>query len=186
MSLPLRPNPFQILDFVQSGCCVIGEAGTIRFWNQTLESWTQRAASELLGRNLFEVFPQLDLPRFKDRILDVLETGAPAVFSSALNPQFFPCNRPGGRPRIQQTALNRLPIDNDGLLALITVSDVTDQYERGEKYRAARAQTLEEVRVRREREEQHRLIVGLTSSAILPKDGFWTATIPRVASSYME
>ena len=167
MSLPTVPSPFQILDFVPSGCCVIGEAGRIRFWNWTLESWTQRTASELVGRNLFEAFPQLDLARFKDRILSVLETGAPTVFSSALNPQFFPCTRSGGRPRIQQTVLNRLSMGNDGLLVLITVSDVTDQFERGEKYRAARAQVMEEARVREESEEQHRLIVGLTSSAIL-------------------
>jgi PAS domain S-box-containing protein len=167
MSHPVVPNPFQILDFVPSGCCVIEEAGRIRFWNQTLEAWTQRPASQLQGMSLFAAFPQLEQPRFKDRILSVLETGAPTVFSSALNPQFFPCTRPGGRPRIQQTTLNRLSLGDPGPLVLITVSDVTDQFERGEKYRAARAQALEEARVRGESEEQHRLIVSLTSSAIL-------------------
>jgi PAS domain S-box-containing protein len=170
MPFPEEPNPFQILDFVPSGCCVIGEGGIIRFWNQTLETWTHRASADLLGRNLFEAFPALGQPRFKDRILSVMETGAPTLFSSALNPQFFPCMRQGGRPRIQQTALNRLPISNGGVMVLITVSDVTDQFERGEKYRAARAQALEEALVRKEREEQHRLIVSLTSSAIFIGD----------------
>jgi len=167
MALPTAENPFQILDFVPSGCCILGPAGRIRFWNQTLEAWTQRRAVELVGASLFEAFPQLGLPRFRDRILAVLETGAPTVFSSALNPQFFPCIRPSGRPRIQQTALNRLPLGGEGPLVLITVNDVTDQFERGEKYRAARALALEEARVRGESEEKHRLIVGLTSSAIL-------------------
>ena len=167
MVLPTAVGPFQILDFLPSGCCVIGAAGRIRFWNQTLEAWTHRKAGELVGASLFEAFPQLDLPRFKDRILAVLETGAPTVFSSALNPQFFPCIRPSGRPRIQQTTLNRLTLGGEGALALITVSDVTDQFERGEKYRAARALALGEARVRGESEEKYRLIVGLTSSAIL-------------------
>jgi PAS domain S-box-containing protein len=167
MPQPEAPSPFQILDFVPSGCCIIGPSGVIRFWNQTLETWTRRTTLELVGRNLFEVFPELGQPRFRERILGVLETGAPTLFSSALNPQFFPCVRPGGRPRIQQTALNRLPLGPGGALVLITVSDVSDQHERGEKYRAARAQALEEARVRRESEEQHRLVIGLTSSAIL-------------------
>ena len=167
MSLPEASSPFQILDFVPNGCCVIGPAGVIRFWNQTLEAWTHRPARELMGLNLFETFPELAQPRFRDRILGVLETGAPTLFSSALNPQFFPCQRSGGRPRIQQTALNRLPLSEEGPLVLITVSDVSDQHERGEKYRAARAQAIEEARVRRESEEQQRLVIGLTSSAIL-------------------
>ena len=166
MSLPVAPSLFQILDFVPSGCCVIGSGGTIRFWNMTLEVWTQRTSLELTGQNLFESFPQLAQPRFKDRILGVLETGAPTLFSSALNPQFFPCTRSGGHPRIQQTALNRLPVGDEGSLVLITVSDVTDQFERGEKYRAARAQVLEEARVRGESEERHRLVVSLISSAV--------------------
>ncbi len=167
MSHPMPPSPFQILDFVPSGCCLIGPGGVIRFWNQTLEAWTRRPAGDLVGRNLFEVFPELAQPRFRDRILGVLETGAPTVFSSALNPQFFPCQRSGARPRIQQTALNRLPMDGDEPRVLITVSDVSDQHERGEKYRAARAQAIEEARVRRESEEQHRLVIGLTASAVL-------------------
>ena len=161
------PSPFQILDFVSSGCCIIGTGGQIQFWNQALEVWTRQTSASLIGQNLFEAFPQLAQARFQGRILEVLETGAPTVFSSALNPQFFPCVRPDGRPRIQQTALSRLPMAASGPLVLITVNDVTDQFERGEKYRSARAQALEEARIRGESEEQYRLIVGLTSSAIL-------------------
>lgn len=167
MSHPITSIPFQILDFVPNGCCVIGPGGIIRFWNQTLATWTRRRSEEVVGQNLFEAFPGLAQPRFRDRILGVLETGAPTLFSSALNPQFFPCQRTGARPRIQQTALNRLPMGDGEPLVLITVSDVSDQHERGEKYRAARAQALEEARVRRESEEQHRLVIGLTASAVL-------------------
>ena len=162
-------SPFQVLDAVPGGCCVIGPGGTIRFWNRTLEAWTRRRAADLLGTSLFDAFPHLGLPRFRNRILDALATGAPTIFSSALNPQFFPCLRPGGRPRIQQTTLNRLLLE-EGPLVLIMVNDVTDQFERGEKYRAARAQALVEARVRGEGEEKHRLIAGLTSSAILVGD----------------
>lgn len=161
------PNPFQILDFVPNGCCIIGAQGTIHHWNRVLESWTHRSAEELIGVNLFDAFPELAEPRFKDRILGALENGAPTIFSSSLNPQFFPCHRTDGRPRIQQTTLNRLPASELGTRVLITVSDVTDQFERGEKYRAARAQAMEEIKVRGENEEQYRLIIGLTSSAIL-------------------
>jgi len=163
----MATNSFTILDYVSNGCCVIGEGGKIVFWNKTLELWTDLTQTELVDQNLFEVFPNLAQPRFRDRIMGVLETGAPTFFSSALNPEFFPSHRAGGRPRIQQSALNRLALDSNTPLVLITVSDVTDQHERGEKYRMARAQVLEESRIRGEREAQFRLVVGLSSAAIL-------------------
>lgn len=186
MTCPTPPSPFRILDFVPSGCCIIGEAGEILFWNQTLEAWTQCAASTMLGRNLFEQFPLLAQPRFRDRILGVLETGAPTVFSPALNPQFFPCIRSGGRPRVQQTVLNRLPPGEQGRLLLITVSDITDQFERGEKYRSARAQVVEEARVRGESEERLRRVLENMPVAVYALDAnrrlvFWNREAERLS-----
>jgi len=160
-------SPYQILDFVSNGCCIIGESGRIVFWNRTLEQWTKLTLGELAEKNLFEAFPNLALPRFKERILGVLQTGAPTFFSSTLNPEFFPCRRPNGRPRIQQTALNRLRSPAGESLVLITISDVTDQHERGEKYRAARAQAMAEAQTRGESEALYRLVVGLSTAAIL-------------------
>jgi two-component system cell cycle sensor histidine kinase/response regulator CckA len=160
-------SPYQILDFVSNGCCILGEDGQIVFWNRTLELWTRLTIQDLAGLNLFEAFPSLAQPRFKDRILGVLQTGAPTFFSSTLNPEFFPCKRANGRPRIQQTALNRLVSAEGKHQVLITISDVTDQHERGEKYRSARAEAMEEARIRGESEALYRLVVGLSTAAIL-------------------
>ncbi|HNX95946.1 MAG TPA: response regulator [Holophaga sp.] len=170
------PSLFAILDSVSNGCCVIRESGEVVFWNHTLELWTGRNKAECVGANLFQIFPNLAQPRFRNRVLGVLQTGAPTFFSSALNPEFFPSRRPGGRARIQQTEVRRLPGSNfpptdtgagREAMGLITVSDVTDQHERGEKYRAARTQAVAEARLRGERETLYRLVVGLSSAAIL-------------------
>lgn len=183
MSTLAETGWYRILDFVPSGCCIIDEKGKIHFWNRTLESWmqrpavvregtletwTQHSAADMVGLNLFEAFPTLSDPRFMNRIQAVFGSGVPAVFSSPLNPQFFPCTRPGGRPRIQQTTVNRLELKSgDVPLVLISVMDVTDQYERGEKYRLARTQALAEAQVRRESETKLRTVLELSSDAIL-------------------
>jgi PAS domain S-box-containing protein len=164
----LDPVPFQILDHVPNGCCILGEGGLILFWNRTLEAWTGQPASAMVGGCLYEAFPELRQPRFRDRIREVFRIGMPTVFSAALNPQFFPSSRPGGGPRIQQTTVNRLEPGPGGTgRVLVTVSDVTDQFERGQKYRAARSAAVEEARVRREAEAKHRVVVELCSDGIL-------------------
>lgn len=163
----MSAGSFQILDFVSNGCCVIDRDCRILFWNKSLQLWTGQSLEDLKEKDLFEAFPNLAQPRFQSRIRSVLETGAPTFFSSALHPEFFPSPKARSRAMIQQTALTRLPVGQEGPRVLITVSDVTDQHERGEKYRAARAQALEESRIRGEQEAQFRLVIGLSSAAIL-------------------
>nr|WP_320134043.1 PAS domain S-box protein [uncultured Holophaga sp.] len=165
------PTSLRVLDFVPSGCCVVGREGGILFWNQTLELWTGMRSPEVLGRSLFELYPALAEPRYRDRILAVLQQGIPTVFSSSLNPSFFPCQKSGGRPRIQETTLVRLDDDAGGEgRVLIVITDVTEQVERGEKYRQARLQAVRDARELRESEERRRIIADLSLATILIGD----------------
>jgi len=165
---PIGPSALQILDFIPNGCCVIVGEGIIEFWSQTLELWTKRLARDVVGKGLFEAFPELGEPRYRERIQGALRQGVPTLFSSALNPTFFPCTKPGGRPRIQETTLSRLEPDAQGRpRVLIVVSDVTEQFERGEKYRLARTVALQETAARRKSEERQRIIADLSMASIL-------------------
>lgn len=168
---PFGPSNLRILDFIPSGCCVIADEGIIEFWSQTLELWTGYRAQDMAGRNLFQAFPGLAEPRYRDRILAALRLGMPTLFSSALNPSFFPCTKPSGRARTQETTLVRLEPNAQGQArVLIVVSDVTEQVERGEKYRAARSLALKEAQERRESEERRRIIADLSMASILIGD----------------
>ncbi|WP_005031402.1 PAS domain-containing hybrid sensor histidine kinase/response regulator [Holophaga foetida] len=171
MNDPFGPSNLHILDFVPSGCCVLVDDGVIDFWSRTLEHWTGLRSPEIVGKSLFQVFPGLAEPRYRDRILAALRQGVPTLFSSALNPSFFPCTKPSGRPRIQETTLVRLDPSVQGQhRLLIVVNDVTEQVERGEKYRSARSQALKEAQERRESEERRRIIADLSMASILIGD----------------
>lgn len=183
---PFGPSNLHILDFVPSGCCVVVDEGIVEFWNRTLEHWTGLPTQEMVGKSLFQVFPGLAEPRYRDRILAALRQGVPTLFSSALNPSFFPCKKSSGRSRIQETTLIRLEPDSQGRhRVLIVVSDVTEQVERGEKYRSARSQALKEAQERKESEERRRVIADLSMASILIGDPGGRIREVNAASSSM-
>ncbi len=161
------PQEFQILDHLPTGHCVLGSDARIIFWNHTLEVWTQISAETLEGTSVFEAFPNLLDPRLRDRLIAALARGVPAVFSHMLTPQFFPSQRLSGSMRIQHTSIDRIEPDEDGdNRMLLTLMDVTDQVQREERVRAARAEAQEEARNRKASEERFRTLVELATDAI--------------------
>lgn len=162
---------FDILDHLPTGHCVLSWDGTVLFWNHTLEVWTGRPASQLEGFPLLELFPHLQEPRVRQRLLQALEEGTPAVFSHHLAPHFFPGARLSGTERIQSTTLDLVAPDAEGRRRmLLTVTEVTDQVQREDRVRAAKAAVDEEMRQRTASEARFRVLVELTSDAIFVTD----------------
>ncbi len=162
---------FAILNHLSTGHCVLSGDGTVRFWNHTLEVWTGRPAHQVEGHLILEVFPNLQQPRLKQRLLQSLANGTPTVFSHHIAPQFFPGVRLSGTERIQSTAMDVIAPDAEGQRRmLITVTEVTDQVQREDRVKAAKALAEEEVRQRKASEERFRVLVELTSDAIFVAD----------------
>ncbi len=160
-----------ILNHLSTGHCVLSAEGIILFWNHTLEVWTGRPSHQIVGQPLFEVFPNLQEPRIRQRLEQSLAQGTPTVFSHHLAPQFFPATRLSGTERIQNTTMDVIDPDAEGLRRmLITVTEVTDQVQREDRVRAAKAQADEENRQRKVSEERFRVLVELTSDAIFVAD----------------
>ena len=125
---PSRTN--QILDLLPNGALVIDEHLCILKWNRTLVEWTSISGEEAVGATLTTLFPNLQQPRFLERLTQVFEGGFPATYSAAFHKHFLPVPARHGLDcelMIQQTDVRRLD-DGESKRALITIQDVSFQY----------------------------------------------------------
>jgi PAS domain S-box-containing protein len=150
-------SEFNILDRLPSGACVLRDDFTVLFWNARLEEWTGLNRDAIVGTSILKQFPQLEEPRFYQRLEDVLKSGLPAIFSSKLHKYFIPSLLPDGQMRQQRTTVTPLhKTDPEVSLALVIIEDVTDLTKTVEDYKSMRNNALEEVKVRKEAEERFR------------------------------
>ena len=64
----IEKNNFKLYDFVPIGICIINRDYTILFWNKCIEGWSGISRTEILGKNLLELYPRLYEPAYKKRI----------------------------------------------------------------------------------------------------------------------
>ncbi len=156
------PARFALLDHIPLGVCVLDRDLGVRFWNICLAGWTGIDRSEILGRDLSELFPHLREPRYYLRLRGIFEGGPPTIFSSQLHPHLIPAELPDGRLRIQHTVVTPIPATagrpsadrysagSGEFDALLSIQDVTDLTRRLEDQKRA-----EEERRRMEAQVQH-------------------------------
>jgi diguanylate cyclase (GGDEF)-like protein/PAS domain S-box-containing protein len=144
-----------LLDSLPMGACVITRDLAIVDWNQTLTDWTGISHESAIGGDLGNLAPNLRSSRFYSRIMDVFDLGTTAVFSSAIHKRFLPVaarHGSGEELMIQQTLVRLLPGTSG--LAVVTIQDVTSEYEQLEALRRERTElarlhtTLQEQNVR--------------------------------------
>ncbi len=160
---------FRVLDYAPVGICVINDEYTVLFWNQCLEDWTGIPKPGIEGENLGTHFPWLNAPRYRMRLETIFEGGPPAIFSSQLHKHLFPSPLPNGEMRIQHTTVSGIPANKDekSYYALWAVEDVTELTRRIHKYRIMRDKALDEMRQRKQMEEELLKAKKLESIGIL-------------------
>ncbi len=160
---------FSVLDYAPVGICVINDEYTVLFWNQCLEDWTGIPKPGIEGENLGTHFPWLNAPRYRMRLETIFEGGPPAIFSSQLHKHLFPSPLPNGEMRIQHTTVSGIPANKDekSYYALWAVEDVTELTRRIHKYRIMRDKALDEMRQRKQMEEELLKAKKLESIGIL-------------------
>ena len=137
----VEPTLDDLLDLLPMGACVLGRDLLIARWNQTLADWTGLPRHAAIGTNLLTLAPDLRLARYYSRLMDVFDLGTPAVFSSAIHKRFLPVpSRQGSNDElmVQQTSVRLLP--GRARLALVTIQDVTSEYQQIKALRQERAQ----------------------------------------------
>jgi signal transduction histidine kinase len=128
--------PHDHFDVVASGVCVIDKRMIVRGWNATLAEWTRIPRDEAVGMNLGEKFPHLLLPRYKDRLHAVLDSGNPTVFSAGLHKHFIPIDLLDGHGglMVQRAHVRRF---GEHFL-VVTIEDVTVQVRQTRELREER------------------------------------------------
>ncbi len=147
-----------VLDQVPLGIFILDSQWRILFWNRVMQDWTGVSVQEALKRNLLELYPELDKPKFLQRMASIFQGGPPVIFSSHLHGWFVPMQTCDGRNRLQNTTISPFAAEGkaEDYLALVTIQDVTELNNRIREYRLVRDQLVEELSKRKQAENSLR------------------------------
>src|SRR5919112_3507363 len=152
-------------DLAGQGILITDAALRIRAWNRWLEEHSELKASDVIGRNLLEVYTVLETRRLDRHYKWVLE-GQTRVLSQRLHGHLLPLPTDAslsGFSEMQQTArISPLIAEDGSVIGTVTViEDVTERVAREAELQAqvdARTQALaREKTAREEAEEANRL-----------------------------
>jgi signal transduction histidine kinase len=152
-------------DLAGHGILITDTELNIRAWNRWLEEHSELGAQDVLGRNLLEVYTELEKRRLDRHYRWVLE-GQTSILSQRLHGHLLPLPTDvsmSGFSEMQQTARISPLIDADGQIigTLTVIEDVTERVARESELQAqvdARTRALaSEKAAREEAEEANRL-----------------------------
>jgi diguanylate cyclase (GGDEF)-like protein/PAS domain S-box-containing protein len=122
----------QIFDAINLGILVLDRDLKIQRWNRWMEINSGLSSESVLNRHIFEIFPNLDTPKFRRSCKSVLSFGNFSFFSQKLHGYLFPFKVSGylgsDFEYMQQTCvMGPLRDENDEIKYLfIYVQDVTE------------------------------------------------------------
>lgn len=122
------------LSNVQGGLMVLDQSFTIRFANPWMLKRVRLTSADLMGRGLYECFPELLGGEFERRMKQAIQTGFPALLSETLHATAFPLYPMSGptteatrlRQSIQIIPMGAATVKEVGeRFVLVQVNDVT-------------------------------------------------------------
>ena len=123
----ITDDRLKVLDHIPVGICIIDRNYKVLFWNLCMEDWCAISKDEILGSDFGSHFPHFKKEQYYNRILGLLDGGAPTIFSSQLHKNIFRSYLPNGEPRTQHTTVISVPsFDGEDFYALFAVEDVTE------------------------------------------------------------
>lgn len=122
------------LSNVQGGLLVLDQSLVVRFVNPWMHKHARLKSADVLGRGLFDCFPDLQGGEFEQRLRQAIRTGFPALLSETLHAAAFPLYPMAGpaaestrlRQSIQIIPMGAATVREVGeRFVLVQVSDVT-------------------------------------------------------------
>ncbi|MCP4253625.1 MAG: EAL domain-containing protein [Candidatus Scalindua sp.] len=172
---------FEVLDHSPIGQFVLSRDFVVIFWNKCLEDWSGIPKDQIVGTFLTTHFPHLESDKYAESIRDIFHSNQPIVFPSKLDEYFIPSPLPGGKFRIQNTFITRIPALAEGeYYAFFAIQDETNITEALEINKNALSQLKEEIEVRKQAEEQlvqlarYDSVTGLANRSLL-REGLLSA-----------
>ncbi|HRP03101.1 MAG TPA: ATP-binding protein [Candidatus Kapabacteria bacterium] len=146
--MPTR-NKISPFNYIAIGICVIDAHYQIQCWNHALEVLTDIKMEDAVGRYLYDFYPDFQKTINKMRISDVVNGGAPSIFTSSLNKSLF-----APKKRLQSVfyydiLASHFPLENDENGALFSVIDRSNLYRKIVEFKKTKDQALKEVEYRK-------------------------------------
>lgn len=85
--------PYNLLNEISEGLIVLNEKLEICFWNYYMGILTGILEEEVVGQEIFQVLPSLNIPYFHRTIQDVIEKGHKMFFSAAMHKELVHINK---------------------------------------------------------------------------------------------
>lgn len=85
----------QIFETINTGLVVLDKEMTVQHWNRWMALHSEVDAQEIIGKSLFEFFPDLNRPHFLRNCRSVLNFGHFCFFSQKLHKYLFPMQPAG-------------------------------------------------------------------------------------------
>ncbi|MFV0663675.1 PAS domain-containing protein [Denitromonas sp.] len=171
-----------IADRVEVGVFAVDAAFTITLWHRFMATHSRRPVAEVIGRNLFECFPDLPQAWLERKVRHVQALRNYAFTSWTQRPYLFRFdhNRPitGGVDAMRQNC-TFLPVKNaagEVVQVCVTVQDVTDNAIAHEELAASMAE------IEREKTEQRKLIGELAQTQNQLRQSEKLASIGQLAA----
>lgn len=148
-------NPLIAYDHIPIGICIINNNFNIIFWNRTLETWTNIHREDVIFKNIFELFPHLQTPKYKSRLQLMFSGRPPMVLSPMLNEYFIPIKDNEGNNQAQTVTLSSIPTNETGLYnVIIAIENVATLFNKVKQYRVIKNHAIDELNRRIEAEEK--------------------------------
>ncbi len=145
-------NDFANLENIPLGLFVLRKDFVVIFWNSLIEEWTGIKKDKIVGTCIFEHFPNLNSPKYINRIISIFSGGPPIIFSSQLHKHLILSPLANDRFRIQHSTVIALQSADEDFHALFAIQDVTDMTLRLHNYRKLNDQLLLEIEERKKAE----------------------------------
>ena len=153
VSDPKYVSNFAILENIPLGLFVLRKDFVVIFWNSLIEEWTGIKRDKIVGTNIFEQFPNLNSPKYINRLISIFSGGPPIIFSSQLHKHLILSPLSNNRFRIQHSTVIALQSADEDFHALFTIQDVTDMTQRIHNYRKLNDHMLLEIEERKKAEK---------------------------------
>ena len=106
----------QIFDTINTGLVILNKEMTVTHWNRWMALHSDISANEIIGKNLFDFFPELNRPYFLRNCRSVLKFGHFSFFSQKLHQYLFPMPATGSLAeefQLMQQSCTAGPLRND-------------------------------------------------------------------------
>ena len=119
---------FTSLDKLPHGYCLFDHEFRVVYWNATLEVWSGLSSENVLGKNLLELFPNLNRDPYKTSLSRAVKNSIPTVFSSLIHKHLISCPLASGGFQKHETYVTSVDFgDEKYSLLLVENSTTTSQ-----------------------------------------------------------